>query len=730
MKTAAGALLLLALLAAAPPARADGAAGGEATTADVIEDVTAGYDGAFAPPPHVSPVWVTLRHPGPGPALTLEVVALGEEATPATVQVELPPGGRRQVCLAVAAARDLLVEVRGAAGQRLSQRTVPGRGVLDLESHVLSVDGRPADERRGEGSRRDDPSLRVSAILPEHAPTEAACYAAFGAVVVRGVDPGAWGALRLAALLEYVAQGGKVLVPSATPRHPEARALLTRLPGVARDDKLLGRPVRLHRLGLGEVFAFADDPLLHAAGSDAKAAQTRQDLADLANTEPAASIARLHERWEGSPGEHPGTRTRLLVAGYALAYLIVLGPVLGLALRRSSRRRLAAAVGGAIALFTVLAPLVAAAVRSGDAQVVVREAVRLLPQGDALAMGQVTCVSGGGASYRLRLSAHPERLGAGVRALLEPAATVLPPGTPTRQEWGGRAWRRLPPQPPTLRTSRGATVELELAMSPWGQQGAATLASLQGLAPLQAELLPRGRDYEVRVVNTTGVPLERAILLEAGAELHDRTPFVSLGPLPPGASTVVSPPPSAEAAQAAPLPPPTGAKRPTWASTLDVPARWTAWQHAWRGSEPEGPLRYVIVSRAPGLLSLSGDEVDVVHHALRIDPVATPAAVIRGYLGVVLEEGRRWGGREPAAVETVLGRVVPDSPAAQAGLEAGLLVTSVDGVPPMSPRHMRELLAKRVPGERVSLRVRDRQPGRERAVTVRLAVRGPEQEGD
>jgi serine protease Do len=63
--------------------------------------------------------------------------------------------------------------------------------------------------------------------------------------------------------------------------------------------------------------------------------------------------------------------------------------------------------------------------------------------------------------------------------------------------------------------------------------------------------------------------------------------------------------------------------------------------------------------------------------------------------------------------------VVEDTPAAQAGIEAGDLIVAVDGVPIDGQRVLERIIRSHQPGDRVEITLW--RNGRERTVSVRLA---------
>lgn len=71
------------------------------------------------------------------------------------------------------------------------------------------------------------------------------------------------------------------------------------------------------------------------------------------------------------------------------------------------------------------------------------------------------------------------------------------------------------------------------------------------------------------------------------------------------------------------------------------------------------------------------------------------------------------------AVGALITEVVEDTPAAQAGIEAGDLIVAVDGVPIDGQRVLERIIRSHQPGDRVEITLW--RNGRERTVSVRLA---------
>ena len=607
--------LTLALAACGP---------GPAPPPDVLTAVDAGFAGAVheAVP---SPVWVELTNPGQR-ALAVRVVARGGEAARAERALELPPAARQRIPLTVRIEDRLQVEVL-VGEERLGAREVKELARLEPERHVLVVDGRPADERRGTRGEAGagDPTLRLTAIAPRTAPVEAIAYAPFGAVLVRGVAPAAWGRERRAALLEYVAHGGTLLLPGASPRNPDDLELAASLPGSWTPIMALGLRARSLRFGRGEVLAF-DDELLAAAAAGPKSAQLRQDLGDLAEARRGrARVAPLLETsWLDA--DRPGVFGLVAVGAFVVLYLVVVGPALGLGLRKATRPRLAATLAAILLGSTVAAGAVALGVQASQPGVLVTELIRVEPDGTAVSRGNLLAASGGGRTCAVRVGAELSALGPAAEVAVPLAVTMLPIGSERTSHWDGSLVVESLPHATRARTRRGGG-PLTFALPTWRSQSATTVVAATGAAPLRSVLHRDGGELRVTVVNTTGAPIERAVLLEVPEENPGLAwaAYSVVGALAPGERVT--------------LPVARGTLRTSdpstrlWADVLGVPRGWTSWRRGLLDPDDPRPLRLFVLSRTRGALRVEGEGVDLRHHALRADPVGVDGAQAPGQRG-------------------------------------------------------------------------------------------------
>ncbi|MGE0712436.1 MAG: hypothetical protein AB7N76_10275 [Planctomycetota bacterium] len=689
-----------------------------------LAEVYVGFDnGCLGNAP--SPLWVTLTN-DQATEQRFTLVARSRRAR-SSREVAIPAGGRRRVALALRVNYQLSVEIR--QGEQLIESR-EFQDVLSLEParHLLVIDGRAADARKGGGTRRDDPSLQVTVIPPELASVEAACYSPFGAVFLRALDPGVLTRDQLDALLEYVLQGGTVLLSGAGPDRQRLLQFLSFIPGADRKPKLLSRTAleRLH--GLGRVLAFSDDLLADALGSADIAPRLRQELGDLvAANAGSARIAPTCEEFGGALDEHPGFRTIALVGGFFALYFLVVGPGLGIGLRKANRRRLAAFAVGAIALFSLVALLLAGTVRTAAGTAFVRETVLVPLEGTPVGLTDVTVVSAGAWRHGLELTSAPDH----------PFAATLSSSDQRRHHRG--SWTGVDAQQATsVETWRGHQVSLDVRLSPWDQRSVHVTQARPELRPIAAELKPasgpaaavaRGRRaFEVTIKNTTSLPFGPAIVVEEGRDLDRAAGYWQVPVLQPGEETTVVVWTDARN-QAALRRDYSG---PTWATPLGIPESWRAWTRV-RGSGRAGrsdadlALGFLVVSRVEPGVRAAGGRLNTVGHALRLDPIKVAGTLERGYVGIVPGDGSKLDYGQGPITEVRVNRVLTGGPAAQVGVQVGDVIQQIlppgrDPVNLTSSEHFLAEMARFQPGQVVGLSVRMASGGY-RQVQVRLVRR-------
>jgi serine protease DegS len=96
---------------------------------------------------------------------------------------------------------------------------------------------------------------------------------------------------------------------------------------------------------------------------------------------------------------------------------------------------------------------------------------------------------------------------------------------------------------------------------------------------------------------------------------------------------------------------------------------------------------------------------------------------VRGWLGIEVQAFAQTESGGPAAVTVV--NVLAKTPADKAGLQAGDVLTGVDGTPVTDPQGALNAIARVKPGNRVSLGILRR--GEAREVVVTVAQRPPEE---
>jgi serine protease Do len=112
--------------------------------------------------------------------------------------------------------------------------------------------------------------------------------------------------------------------------------------------------------------------------------------------------------------------------------------------------------------------------------------------------------------------------------------------------------------------------------------------------------------------------------------------------------------------------------------------------------------------------------INMAHYVL--NQIIEHGKVVRGWLGVAIQEvtpSLAKAFNVPPEKGALIGDVMPNSPAAQAGLKRGDIITSLQGQPVNSPNELRLQIAQMTPGTELHLGVLEN--GKSREVSVKLA---------
>jgi hypothetical protein len=202
-----------------------------------------GFAGWFAPG-KIAPLQIDLRSPMPLAAdLQVEVPSELRGGTPVThvVPFRLPAGGRYQATVDVVVRdprRPILLTVRDAHGERL-RHEVP-LGVARVVDGVVAA---LTDEAAGLEFLSGVDEKRRPAYLAEDAlPVRWQAYEAVDLLIIRDLDPRAMAPAQEQALVEWIAQGGRLLVVAPHRLHlEEARRLADLIPSAG--ERAYGRGV-------------------------------------------------------------------------------------------------------------------------------------------------------------------------------------------------------------------------------------------------------------------------------------------------------------------------------------------------------------------------------------------------------------------------------------------------------------------------------------------------------
>ncbi|MBL4847788.1 MAG: PDZ domain-containing protein [Planctomycetes bacterium] len=671
----------------------------------IVDAVHVGFAG-WVPPDGVAPVWLTLRNDG-ATEERLRVVARSRRSRNERT-VDLPAGGKARVFLALSVSWRMSIEVyRGE--KLLFRREVENAPRLDIDNHLIVIDGRPADARKGE-TTRGTRTLQITSIEPNQASPEAACYAPLGGVVLRALDPGRLTPDQRSALFEYVLLGGRLYLVADGPERLKLTQLLKSLPGRDRKEKVLGRTALVRTYGLGQIITFGDDFIDDMVRRDPRGERLSTGFSNLlASGRERARLGPTYERFGGDV-DHPGSGTAGLVVIFFGIYWLVVGPGIALGLRRAKRRTLSLFAVASILGFCCLALVVAGTVRTATGGAFVREVVYVSPEGPSLGVADVTVVSGGGWRYDLQLESTR-------------TFSAMQANESGRRRVRGR-WHPEDLNPTSADTRRGREITLDLRPPPWDQRSVHVVQERTDLAPIEAELVgggPRGKGYEVRVKNPTKASFGPAIVVEdISHQLGAAKAFADLGILKPGEEKRVFLRPGGRI-RGANLP---SYKGKHWFTSLEIPRGWHGWakvrNQANNVNSNRLNVRFVVLSRLPNSIKASGDRLKVESHALRIDPVQIGQIFERGYVGVELAMTQAMGGKV-----VTISRVVVGSPAERGRIQAGDQVISIQGIrgeiPITTVEQFMQEIGRHRPGQKVTISVN--RGGVLRQITLNLARR-------
>lgn len=722
-------LVLVALgLSSLGPSAPPMAAAAQAPRPDperLVPEVRAGFDG-LGKAGRWLPVQVTLANDGPSFSGEVRLVSLPTDGGPRAAYaraVDLPTRSRKLVGLAAPAPmapRDLRIEL-ASEGREVASRDVPVRllGPNDFLVGVLAGDDLPT---AGLGSlRRGGGQVSVARLAPGDVPTDPTALQALDALVVRNAPGSRLTEPQRAALRAWVEDGGQLVVAGgpgwrgtveglaqllpleglatrevehlralgryAAAPPPDGRVLLTGGTPVAGARVLLaqdGVPLLAERwLGQGRVTFLAADPSLEPFRSWPEAEAVWQRVL-VGGRAPLPSFeARV------GPAPEPPIRAALAqlmdlglpgagwLALFLLVYVLAVGPIQYILLRRIDRRE------WAWAGFPLLALAFTGILYLGGSHL----------RGPGLRLGAVSIVRSAAGAETSEVDTYvglvaPTRGAYDLRFVDGPAVRMLRGGV------GSGAG--LAPDRALIFAELGGPTRLpEARLEGWTLQAFHTRALGPAMTPVRAELRATLGGLEGLVTNGGPDRLEDALVLAAGETL-------TLGNIGPGESRPVSLAlPSTRVAnvggQASAVGPlsPVEAARQTLSTTLlnrvgDGDAHGGALLLAWTGATPPRLT-------ADGA-TVGGSATRLLQQALPLDHgdptlVIPPGLLSRTVLdGVPLTRGRApgLGVRGPIVFqydlppEVGLGRL--DRLTVHRGLGGGLGSPAGSAAPPAPPR--------------------------------------------
>jgi hypothetical protein len=517
----------------------------------------AGFDGYYRVGQWL-PVQVQLQNDGAAITGHVEVVLSDPDAGSVTYQypVELPTQSRKEIAFNVLPHRylnNLRLQLRDQDGQLVAQHDQPLKAIdTDDQLHGLIVDQPSAFNTLTE---IDPPGgLAVTAQLTaRQLPDRSAALDALDTLIISNVDTGALSDAQRTAVSAWVAQGGRLIVGGGAswqkttaglsellPVQPDATITLNEVPalktfaddpidpgrlivatGAATDDAqpvvaeagtaLITRRPR----GFGEIYFLGFDP----------AALTEWDgLTGMYEQLLTAAVQQPNWSYGVQDWNSASTAAAMipnlnlppasLICGFVLLYMIAIGPVNYLIVRKLKRRELAWVTAPLISIGFLLAAFLTGSLMRGTDPAINRLAlVEVWPTSD---QARVTGIVGLYAPQRAAYS-----VSAADGFLLNPAYNDLP--------YGGNdtaAWTVLDGD-----GTQRAQVDMDVSeVKALSAQGA--IAAPQIEVDTQIEVSASSARATGRVTNNSDLTLHDAVLLGPGASIE-------LGTLQPGETAPV-----------------------------------------------------------------------------------------------------------------------------------------------------------------------------------------------
>ncbi|MDF1666935.1 MAG: PDZ domain-containing protein [Planctomycetota bacterium] len=528
-------------------------------------------------------------------------------------------------------------------------------------------------------------------ISSDNLPFNTACLCAFDMILVQGTDPNTWTAEQRQALDLYTRMGGCVVFSHIQEKDLGVLEYWKSLKDeeATRSGYLSGSlqvDWRIKRHGAGTVLLSSKDLIRQFILKRKNKLDNALSLLARSVGAPKRPYFPLH--YTENNKESGSHFSEWLMVIFFVCYIIVLGPIVAIAYRRSTRLKLAKAVVVVVIGFIVLSPALGITIRNASAVVRVFSVIEVDARGDALQSSEYLMISGGGKNYDIDIKGSKNIVG------------FVP--TPDAN-WNQRRYRfirfgynnsrqTLPVSSYEFASNLDGTLSLkDLPISPWERYSFYTMDHPQ-IKPLELSVSPVGRKdtFVVKLKNNTGKVLERIVF---GARVLGAPRHKLLAQrLAPGA----------EITQTVSL---SFSYRERLVDLMShkYDARWSHWDRvpnyheSWIAAKVIGasfPIEGSRVSESKHrLVWIQGCDIEGVD---RLASMKDPDA----YLGISIEDlsNDRYSGNSPLILS-----VIRNSPADNYGVKAAWRLVTFQGKRIRSQRQLTSLLRASRPGQRVTL---------------------------
>lgn len=552
----------------------------------------------------------------------------------------------------------------------------------------------------------------LTSIASEDLPYNVACLCAFDIIIVQGTDPNTWSSEQKQALDLYIKMGGCVVLS-----HVQAKDLGVLNYWKSIDDEEHRRRAflssemqvnwKLKRQGSGLVLLCSNDLV---RGFLAKQRNKLEDaLPVLASSVGTPNRPYFPLHYTENNRESGSHFSEWLMVIFFISYIVILGPIVAIAYRRSSRLKLAKAVVIVVLGFIVLSPAIGVTIRNASATLQVFSVIEIDSKGRALQSSEYMLISGGGKSYDIDVKGSKRLVG----FVPTPDANWNQQRYSFFSPWGsGRD--TLPVSSYELTTNLDGTLSLkDLPISPWERYSFYTMDQPE-IPPLEVkvQLIEAPDVFALTLKNNTKKMLERVVF---GAKVLGSPRNRLVAPkLPPGKTIT----------QRVSLSSVFGNDL-TDLISYSYNAEWSHWDRV-----PTHHQAWIAAKVTDSSFAAEGSRITHGKHrtlwiqgcdVMGIDR----AALYRkpdAYLGLIIEERdnyrRGYYNPYPRIISVIEG-----SPADNAGVKAGDFLMSVQGKSVMNQPELLSLLRSYKPGQRISMSVRGKNSNKPKTRIVRLGKR-------